>query len=386
MSKDIVLDAVESIFKSSDLFLNSIRKLESEDKYLFTKEIIGSKLESHFLTKFREHNLNETIGSRNLRLIKASGAGRSIKTIENLRIAQILAKKFRDKKINYVFLKGLNAYHYQIYKINERPLIDIDITIKKESLRKVIDICREIGFKTNYWQSYSNSSAIYANPTFSHYESTALIDIHTDILGDKSFLDKVFAEAHKSEDGMLGNYCSLETYFIHTLYHGTVKSNFNQGPIFLLDLKKMLECKMINWEKVLRQLKDYKLEDALINVLGYMKDMAKIPGEFESLITKPPFLQKDDVRLLMLSPPNNSNMQVTANQSKQAVLMSIFKSLFSFKYISLYSSQSFSFSYYFEYVFRYFRVNIGKLFKKNNPKLSKIRSKYKKKLVSDISK
>ena len=113
----------------------------------------------------------------------------------------------------------------------------------------------------------------------------------------------------------------------------------------------MLECKMINWEKVLRQLKDYKLEDALINVLGYMKDMAKIPGEFESLITKPPFLQKDDVRLLMLSPPNNSNMQVTANQSKQAVLMSIFKSLFSFKYISLYSSQSFSFSYYFEYVF-----------------------------------
>ena len=114
--------------------------------------------------------------------------------------------------------------------------------------------------------------------------------------------------------------------------------------------------------------------------------MAKIPGEFESLITKPPFLQKDDVRLLMLSPPNNSNMQVTANQSKQVVLMSIFKSLFSFKYISLYSSQSFSFSYYFEYVFRYFRVNIGKLLKKNNPKLSKIRSKYKKKLVSDISK
>ena len=129
MSKDIVLDAVESIFKSSDLFLNSIRKLESEDKYLFTKEIISSKLESHFLTKFKEHNLNETIGSRNLRLIKASGAGRSIKTIENLRIAQILAKKFRDEKINYVFLKGLNAYHYQIYKINERPLIDIDIII-----------------------------------------------------------------------------------------------------------------------------------------------------------------------------------------------------------------------------------------------------------------
>ena len=46
------------------------------------------------------------------------------------------------------------------------------------------------------------------------------------------------------------NICSKEDTFLHCLFHGTIQSNYNVGPIFILDLISMLKNKNINWDLI----------------------------------------------------------------------------------------------------------------------------------------
>jgi len=358
-------------------FVSICKKLNNQEKKIVINYVVDSKIEDQVLN-FPSDKLKNIFSDKQLDALNYYQKKRQLKTIENLRFANLIAKDLEEKNIRYVFLKGISQYGNGKIKNYERNIFDIDLLVDKDKLTDVLQVCKKNGFQIEDWNNNDLSDAvIFTNPTIKHSDGFSMIDIHLDISFKNSCSNsnQIFNKAFKTKTKQIeGTFCSLEDLFIHTLYHGACKGVFNVGPIFLLDMVRFIENKKVNWHKVKQDLKAFDLEQYLIDVLQVAKHFVDLPNEIQDLYKGRPTLQSDDMLMIMLGQPNNINL---FSKDNERISQKIFNKFFSKKTFLFHSKDNFKIIKYLKSLMRSFRLFFIKIFRnKRSHELMHLRKNY----------
>lgn len=242
--------------------------------YLSNKFLLSSEILNNILNKGNRSNallrgLNELSNISNLKIL--------INQNELIKIAKV----FNENNINYAFLKGsaINLLSNKYIRCSR----DIDVIVNKSSLTKAYNLLKDIGYsykdklvsdKTKYIK-YSHHLPVMSNP------EGALVELHHRIT-DFAFyeecpLTKLILDDYSSvkKSGIDIKICRLEYLIAHIIYHASLHHEFNQGPIFLYDIKHLRGM-----------LKNEKNLIILLNQMGINEEYNKIVEVIENKIIK----------------------------------------------------------------------------------------------------
>ena len=380
-NKSIVI--LENFFKNniskSIFLLNQLKKSEKND---FINYISKSRIENFITSKLKEHGieLNDDFIEKELQIMSSK---RAIGTAENIRFAKILSIELKKQNIHHFFLKGFAIQKFIYNDFSIRPLTDFDIFINLEDVKKTIRILKELNFNTSKWDNLKDKNFIlYKNPNLAHNVAPAVIDIHTSIFKDKAtnelFLEDCFSYVKKN-DAEEPIY-SLESLFIHLLYHGTSHSSYNVGPQFIMDLMYIINTDELCWDSLSSKISKYHLDKEFneINIyikLFFGKSLIKNDNNLKAKIAY------SDMSEILLSPPANSSLFLAYKEkgfgSKVRI---IYDKFFKKEEILLHNNEKLTFFIILKNFYRKVTKNFFALFEKNSSlKASKNRYKILKK-------
>ena len=330
---------LSEIFFNKDFDISKLESLTQQEKDIFADYISKSRVESYVLKSIGEFGA-KTLGIENFFKLKNNGDARTIRTLENIRFSKKINFELSNKKIKHVFLKGINMHQY-IYS-NEhtiRPISDIDILIEKKDLTEVLNVIHDLGFDISKWQETQKEGfELYRNPNPFHKNGQAQLDIHTtikgSIYGDKIDFNSFASDLIHSDQ----NFCNKEDLFINCLFHGTRQSNYNVGPIFIIDLWHFFHLKEISWPIVSKKVTKYGLEREMNYVLKYFRTKVALPLELKKFL-KPCDITESELNTIFLAEPKNSSLFSAFSINGLQILA---KKFFSKKYIKDHSLQKFT--------------------------------------------
>ena len=342
-------------FDELDQVVDKLKKLNSTDKKAFLRFLSFSRIEDFFIKKIEFKTIELIFGSKEASWFKNNSVKRAVKTIENKSFAKKISKALEKKNINHVFLKGINMHEYFYQNNLIRPLSDFDILIDKRDLSELIRVCKKYNFDTSVWDSINvEDLIIYKNPTFKHQNKLAQIDIHTELKASvfidsssyKKFGQDLLQNAKKNNSHL----CLKEDTFIHCLFHGTIHSAYNVGPIFILDMINIINNNSIDWDQIHKKIKKYKLNKEFNEVLSYLSNSMHIPIDIFNSGEKKSRNFKDLKNILMTIPGNTSVFALSDIKD----LKFIFEKLFHKKYVFQHNQQKLYLKYFFENLYRLF--------------------------------
>lgn len=313
MNLNVYTEILHQIFFNQlDQAVSNFKKLNLIDKKTFLRFISFSRIEDLFINKIGFKKIESIFGEDEALWLKNNSIKRAIRTAENKSYAKKISLELKNKNINHVFLKGINM-HEHFYQDNlVRPLSDFDILIDKKNLCELIEICKRYDFDTALWDSIEiNDLEIYKNPTLTHKNEVAQIDIHTE-LKTSIFADlpsyKKFGQ-HLLENAKINksNICTKEDTFLHCLIHGTLQGNYNVGPIFILDLINIIKSDDIDWDLVNKKVNEFKINKEFNEVMFYLSSSMYVANNiYKSSPNK--HLNFDDLKNILMTIPKNTSL------------------------------------------------------------------------------
>jgi len=346
---------LRDIIFNKDFDINALKSLNQKEKDIFTDYISQCRVES-FILKSIGPTGAKSLGSMNHLKLKNNAAKRTVRTLENIRFSNKISSELSTRKIKHIFLKGINM-HRHLYLNNHdlRPISDIDILVEKEDLIEVLNVSHDIGFDISRWKTMKKDGLeLYRNPNPFHKNGQAQLDIHTTIKGS-IYQSKVDFELF-ARDLILSekHYCTAEDLFINCLFHGTRQSNYNVGPIFIIDLLHFFHHENINWNIVSKKIKKYGLEKEISYILKYFKNKTDLPlvlNKFE----KPSDVIESSLNTILLAKPKNSSIFSIYSIDGLKILA---KKFFSKKFIKDHNFQKFTFIDFCNNFMHLFRKNL----------------------------
>tara|TARA_B100000212_G_scaffold341673_1_gene325566 strand:- start:2973 stop:4124 length:1152 start_codon:yes stop_codon:yes gene_type:complete len=346
-------------FNELEQVVTKLKKLNLRDKKAFLRFISFSRIEHFFIKKIEFKNIELIFGDEEASWLKNNSIKRAIRTAESKSFAEKISKELKKINVNHVFLKGINM-HEHFYQDNlVRPLSDVDILINKQNLCELLEICKKHNFDTTLWDSIDiNDLEIYKNPTLKHNNELAYVDIHTElkssIFVDSQSYKKFGQNLLRNSAIKNSNICSREDTFLHCLFHGTIQSNYNVGPIFILDLISMLKNENINWDSINKKVSEYKLKKEFNEVMFYLSSSMHVSNEiFKSCPNKN--LNFEDLRNIFMTIPKNTSLFALRNKKDLKIA---FEKVFHKKYIFHHSQQKLYFKYFLENLLRLFKNHV----------------------------
>ncbi|MAK16577.1 MAG: hypothetical protein CMQ70_01240 [Gammaproteobacteria bacterium] len=346
-------------FNELDQAVTSLKNLNSRDKKAFLRFVSFSRIEHFFIKKIESKNIKLIFGSEEASWLKNNSIKRAIRTAESKSFAKKISKELKKINVNHIFLKGINM-HEHFYQDNLiRPLSDVDILIDKQNLCELIEICKKYNFDTTLWDSIDiNDLEIYKNPTLKHKNELAHVDIHTE-LKSSIFVDsqsyKEFGQnLLKNAEINNSNLCSREDTFLHCLFHGTIQSNYNVGPIFILDIISMLKSDDINWDLINKKVGEYKLKKEFNEVMFYISSSMHVSNVIFK-INPNKNLDFKDLRNIFMTIPKNTSLFALRGIKDLKVA---FEKVFHKKYVFQHNQQKLYFKYFLVNLFRLFNNHV----------------------------
>jgi hypothetical protein len=150
---------------------------------------------------------------------------------------------FDKNNIEYVVLKGMAI---EIKEIDScRQFRDLDILIKQKDLKKAYKLLKTSGY--TYFNNDSNDGINYIRDK--HHippmvnDARIVVELHHRITKASIFKSCPLTGLafHEKEKCNGINIPSDKFLLAHTIYHGILHNKLNPGPIFLLDIKSILE-------------------------------------------------------------------------------------------------------------------------------------------------
>ena len=340
MHVDRITKILAEIFFNEDFDINVLKSLNQNEKDIVTDYISECRVESYVLKSIGPIGA-KNLGHKNHLKLKNNAAIRTVRTLENIRFSHKISSELSTRKIKHIFLKGINM-HKHIYQNNHeiRPISDIDILIKKENLIEVLKVSEDLGFDIAKWKTIKKEGLeIYRNPNPFHKNGLAQLDIHTTIKGSM-YQDKVDFELFTQNLILSEKYhCDLEDLLINCLFHGTRQSNYNVGPIFIIDFWHFFQHENMNWGSVSKKIKKYGLETELNFILKYFNNKIDLPTELNKY-QKSCGINESVLNKVFLAKPKNSSIFSVYSLNGLQILL---KKFFSKKYIKDHSFQKFTF-------------------------------------------
>lgn len=250
-----------------------------------------------------------------------------------------IAKHFDAEGIEFVVTKGMALKLLNIYKNNERQFRDIDILVRKDDLKNAYDILKKIGYVYNDPQTRDAAKYLgemHQIPAMVNNKNV-FVELHHRLTLPKFFkdcpiTDSIFSEYQTVDSIKLPTY---EYLIAHALYHGTIHHNFDNGPIFLFDIQKILINRNVDLDKLMDICIKMNLEDKINNTLklieincNYNSASNELENHINKIFNKKDFYeQADEIKYYILQKPKNF-------KSRKIKLRSITKGLkyYSYKY------------------------------------------------------
>ena len=158
--------------------------------------------------------------------------------------ANEIALKFKNQKIDYIFLKGTSMLLGNYYKnIGERMIGDIDILVADKDFRKAINILKEMKYFNKNSTKISLSNHF---PRLLHNKKMIAVEIHKEILHFRA--EKINKQEILNQKVRLNNNKFIpNNYFqiIHNVYnyqlndHGYLKATYSFRSIY--DILKIIK-------------------------------------------------------------------------------------------------------------------------------------------------
>ena len=347
---------LSEIFFNKDFDISKLESLTQQEKDIFVDYISKSRVESYVLKNIGEIGA-KTLGIENFFKLKNNGAARTIRTLENIRLSKKINSELSNKKIKHVFLKGINM-HQHIYSSEHtiRPISDIDILIEKKDLTQVLNIVHDLGFDVSKWEATEREGfELYRNPNPFHKNGQAQLDIHTTIKSSM-YQDKIdFSSFAKDLIHSGQHFCNVEDMFINCLFHGTRQSNYNVGPIFVMDLWHFFHLKEISWPNVSKKVTKYGLEAEIGFILKYFYTKVALPLELKKFL-RPCDITESELNTIFMAQPKNSSIFSAFSINGLNILA---KKFFSKKYVKDHSLQKFTVIDFWTNFFHLFKKNLN---------------------------
>lgn len=231
-----------------NLNIDEFISLSKSEKNLFINIIFKSR--AHFLVyKLFKKNEEDYKNYDFYKKAKETVNLYSLQSMVNLEESYKLNKILNDNKIKFVFLKGFHLLNSYYNDLIERPIRDIDILVKREDIKKIVNILTKRGYSFEY--NVDDASLDYFLKK--SYDIPVLIgkngsrlEVHFSIEPSSSaakcvFSKKFLNDSKKIEFGnTYANVLSEEDLILHLIYHGIKKSGPNVGIIFITDVYKVL--------------------------------------------------------------------------------------------------------------------------------------------------
>ena len=265
INKKIIDHSYQITFGNLDV--SEFMSLNWQDRNLLIDTIFKSR--AHFLIyklfhKYDESYKNYAFYKKAKNIVNFYTYQSMIHLEESYRLNTIL----NNNNINFIFLKGVHLLHIYYDDIIERPIRDIDILVKKQDVKRVVDILLKNGFRFEYDVDEISIDYFLTNS----YDIPALIgrngsrlEIHFAIenLSHKKncvFAARFFQDSKKIKYGNdYAQFLSDEDLILHLIYHGLKKQGPDVGIIFISDLYKVLLTNKYSRTLLVDKAREYNL-------------------------------------------------------------------------------------------------------------------------------
>ncbi len=191
-----------------------------------------------------------------------------------------VVKQFNDQGIPVILLKGAHLARYVYDNMALRPMVDIDLLVKKEDLGTVHHLFLEEGYSTSVENSIANKKHLSAYMK----KNRIPIEIHFQItdppLAERLDISALWARAEKEslEDADVLT-LSVEDLFIHLCIHTCVHNAFSNGLITCLDIAQIVlsDRVKIDWEELWHRARELGIERTVYIMLALTEKIIGLP-------------------------------------------------------------------------------------------------------------
>ena len=177
-----------------------------------------------------------------------------------------IIKEFKNKDIDCLILKGLYLAFSVYPDAGLRPMIDVDLLVKRADLDKITCILNELGYAE---VSPRMQRGYGCDATFYSKDKDCFIDIHWDLCQYERFkgviniTEDFWSRAVESNlDGLPAKTLSIEDHILYvSLHYGLVHLfDLSNGAY---DLFHLIDNRILDWEAIINSAKKYGIETPL---------------------------------------------------------------------------------------------------------------------------
>jgi hypothetical protein len=357
------------------------RKISNHENTI--KYCIENRLDS-FLVDFLGINfIKKNVDKSTFNEIKKTTSFKNYRSLMAIDFASKISRGLIEKNINHVFLKGIGNLNFKNNYIH--PMKDIDLLVNEKDINKVIVLAQDLGFffcDGIYRQSIeiTEDPDIYDIPIMKN-DADIFLEIHYKIIiGEKSKTCKLSSRMLRKSitRNVFGRnfICpSNEDLFLHYIYHGIKKGNFNAGPGAILIIFIILNFRNIDLKKVENLAHKTNLDNEFKLVKFIINNENSSHGVYEK------------IKKIYLQPVLNRKISLMLKKNDYSRLIYLIKNIFvsKEKIKREFSITEFYQYHYFLYITRWYR-QIYLLLKERKNIKEGISLKKRHKIIAEINK
>ncbi|NQU98786.1 nucleotidyltransferase family protein [Candidatus Woesearchaeota archaeon] len=220
------------------------------------------KLNKYHFTWYRSHNYlkeKEETPEKVKKELKSLTLSNSKRNLVLLSETKELCKKLKEKKIDFILLKGLSIIKQAKENESSRFMVDIDLLVKKKELEKITSALKDyniIKTNKNYWRNWKKYYG-HHEPVLvkSKNNQKILLEIHTNIVPNinpfkikKELLWENISEIRLKKEKLKS--FNLELQIIYLCIQTSFHNKFLQGLRNLKDIDLIITNNKINWGRI----------------------------------------------------------------------------------------------------------------------------------------
>ena len=242
--------------------------LDLSDRFLISSQILNNLIYKKGLQNALIDGLKEQSNISNLKNL--------INKKEVLKIADL----FNKNEIKYVFLKGsaINVMSNKYVRYSR----DLDVLVNESSLSKAYELLKGIGYK--YLNPLVSDSSEFTKhsyhlPVLSN-DDGGLLEIHFRVTDRLIYQECPITESMLNQiikvnkNGININISDTNHLIAHIIYHAALHHKFDMGPVFLYDIKYLIN-KINSKKDLLDLLQKMNLDKIYKDICGFIDDKRK---------------------------------------------------------------------------------------------------------------